>query len=132
MKGYLMQEKSFIRGESIFIESGSPANSFAVAFEDDGDTGYFYAIDKLAGGEDKILDALHIYETEPETKIESRLMIIWSRDWLQCALVLDDECHALFDFQEQGGYNISEFPPPNNFWTRKGRTLTNDLITKIF
>jgi hypothetical protein len=60
------------------------------------------------------------------------LLIVWSKDWLKCALVIDGFAHALFDFDAQGGYNINEFPPPNEFWTKGDRKLTDELIKKFF
>ena len=60
------------------------------------------------------------------------LKIIWSRDWLKCALVLDGYVHAIFDFENQGGYNINEFPPPNSIWTQGDRKLTPELIQRFF
>lgn len=135
MKGYLMQSQSFVPGEDTFVESFSMENSYGVVFEDDGETAYFYAVQKDPDtSELRILDALHIYEKQPTTqeKKKCNLMIIWSRDWLKCALVLDDSCHAVFDFENQGGYNLNEFPPPNAFWTKQDRQLTNELVQSIF
>jgi hypothetical protein len=135
MKGYLMQSKSFVPGEDTFVESFSLENNYGVVFEDDGETAYFYAVQKDPQTEAlQILDALHIYEKDPETKekTQSNLLIIWSRDWLKCALVLDDCCNALFDFESQGGYNLNEFPPPNNFWTKQDRHLSDKLVQSFF
>jgi hypothetical protein len=134
MKGYLMQERDLVRGADAFIESYSPENKHGVVFEDDGETGYFYAVEKDAEGQGvRILDALHIYESEDtvETK-PSKLLIVWSKDWEKCALVIDGYCHAIYDFKAQGGYSINEFPPPNAIWTKGGRKLTDDLIKSIF
>ena len=64
MNGYLLQERTFTAGEETFVECDSTANSFGVVFEDDGVTGYFYAVEKREGEALKILDALHIYESE--------------------------------------------------------------------
>jgi len=146
MKGYLMQEQSFVRGDDTFIESYSPENRYGVVFEDDGETAYFYAMEKDPEGQGlRVLDALHIYETagkpakprkaaaqaaSPDSP--SKLIIVWSRDWEKCALVIDGFCHAIYDFQAQGGYNINEFPPPNSFWTKGERKLTDKLIKSIF
>jgi hypothetical protein len=158
MNGYLMQEQLVKPGEGAFIESFSPENNYGVVFQDDGEAGYFYAVEKdPAGGPDKILDALHIYETDEEegtaedetagagnvpaasgkkrsaeARPSLKLMMIWSKDWLKCALVLDGSCHALFDFEAHGGYNINEFPPPNSFWTRGERKLTDEMIRSFF
>ena len=174
MKGYLMQEQGFIRGNDTFIESYSPENRWGVVFEDDGDTAYFYAMEKDPEGQGlRVLDALHIYETaenagkksvakkdavkpaksaksvvkksatktakSAKTAVQpavptqpSKLIIVWSRDWEKCALVIDGFCHAIYDFKEQGGYSINEFPPPNSFWTKGDRKLTDQLIKSIF
>jgi len=135
MKGYLMQEKTFVPGEDFFLESNAPENNYGTVFEDDGETGYFYAVEtNRENGQPFILDALHIYEVDKKKKkgLPVKLMIIWSRDWLKCALILDDACHALFDFEKQGGYNIHEFPPPNDTWTKQERKLTNEMIREIF
>ncbi|HEY4109250.1 DUF2251 domain-containing protein [Puia sp.] len=133
MNGYLMQDAIWTAGEGLFIESFAPENAYGVVFEDDGDAAFFYAVEKN-NDELRILDALHIHEMDEEAEPlpPAQLKIIWSRDWLKCALVIDDHVHALFDFEAHGGYNINEFPPPNDFWTKDGRLLSDDLIRKIF
>lgn len=153
MKGYLMQEQTFVPGEDNFIESFSPENNYGVVFEDDGETAYFYAVekDKDTSGL-RVLDALHIYEVDeflaareaiegasaggaPQKqtgKKTSKLLVIWSRDWMKCALVIDGQCQAIFNFETQGGYNINEFPPPNDIWTKGDRKLTDELIRELF
>lgn len=136
-----MQEQKWTPGEDLFIESSSPENRYGVIFEDDGEAAYFYAVEKDEQGEGlRVLDALHIHEEDDpgdeddaeEDDEPADLKIIWSRDWLKCALVLDGFVHALFDFESQGGYNISEFPPPNDFWTKGDRKLTPELIQRFF
>jgi hypothetical protein len=135
MNGFLMQEKTFKKGEFTFIESYSPENNFGVIFEDDRETAYFYAVEvEQEKKGNRILDALHIYETD-ESSLESKtssLVILWSKDWLKSALVLDGLCHAVYDFEKQAGYNINEFPPPNSFWSKHERKLTNSLIQELF
>lgn len=133
MNGYLMKEAEWIAGEELFLESVAPENSYGVVFEDDGEAAYFYATEKK-DGELLILDALHIHEIddEPEPPKTSQLKIIWTKDWLKVALVIDDHVHALFDFEAHGGYNINEFPPPNDLWTKGDRKLSNELIQRLF
>jgi hypothetical protein len=136
MNGYLMLEKEWRPGDDLFLESFAPENHFGVVFEDDGEAAYFYAVEKDdAGAGLQILDALHIHERdetdEPSTSA-SRLQILWSRDWVKCALLIDGLVHALFDFQTHGGYNINEFPPPNAIWTNGDRHLTDELIRQSF
>jgi len=152
MKGYLMQEQAFVPGEDTFIESFSAENNYGVVFEDDGETGYFYAVEKDKDGPGlRVLDALHIYEADEflaakeaiagasggappkeQTEKTSQLLIIWSRDWMKCALVVDGQCQAIYNFETQRGYNINEFPPPNDIWTKGDRKLTNELISSLF
>jgi Uncharacterized protein conserved in bacteria len=135
MKGYLLREQAYNAGEDTFIECHAQENNYAVVFEDDTDTGYFYAVetDPATGGQ-RILDALHIYNIEEVADEERKatIRIIWSTDWWRCALIINKQCHAVFDFQNHGGYCRSEFPPPNQFWTKGGRTLTNDMVFNLF
>ena len=161
MNGYLMQEREWTPGQDLFVESFSPENKFGVVFEDDGDSAYFYAVEKDKEGAGlRVLDALHINETEdPEPGDEgpqvdpgadaakrceaapvgnradpepaaapSKLLIVWSKDWQKCALVIAGLCHAIFDFEAQAGYNINEFPPPNDFWTKGDRKITIERL----
>lgn len=145
MNGYLMQEKPMVRGSVLFVESFAQENKHGVIFEDDGETGYFYAVEQYPEGKGySILDALHIYEVGDgwegageaagagDEGLVSKLLIVWSRDWEKCALVIDGFCHAVYDFQARGGYNINEFPPPNAIWTRGERKLTDELIRSLF
>jgi hypothetical protein len=153
MNGYLMQEREWTPGQDLFVESFSPENKYGVVFEDDGDSAYFYAVEKdLEGAGLRVLDGLHINETEgpgddPAAPVSrppvaepgnqapvgdpappSKLLIVWSKDWSKCALVIGGLCHAIFDFREQAGYNINEFPPPNDFWTKGDRKITMERL----
>ena len=129
-----MQEQDWVPGQDLFIESFSPESRYGVVFEDDGEAAYFYAVEKDREGMGvRVLDALHIHESAgDESTKPSPLKIVWSRDWLKCALVIDGYCHALFDFEAHGGYNINEFPPPNDFWSKGDRKLSDELIQKLF
>lgn len=135
MKGYLLHEQSITVGEEIFAESNSSENNYAVAFEDDTETGYFYAIqiDKATGGQ-TVLDAVHIYEVDDidEKNRPGVLNIIWSTDWLKCGLLINKYCYAVYDFANHGGYCRSNFPPPNDIWTKGERTLTDEMVTTFF
>jgi hypothetical protein len=148
MNGYLMQEQDWVPGQDLFIESFSPESRYGVVFEDDGEAAYFYAVERDSEGAGvRVLDALHIHESPGDEgqgsggddprgggagAKPSPLKIVWSRDWLKCALVIDGYCHALFDFEAHGGYNINEFPPPNDFWSKGDRKLSDELIQKLF
>jgi hypothetical protein len=135
MNGYLLREQAYTAGEDTFVDCTNEENNFAVVFEDDTDTGYFYAYEMEPGtGKQNILDAVHIYNIEevPEQERKGTIRIIWSKDWLRCALIINNYCHAVFDFKNHGGYCRNEFPPPNDVWTKGERKLTNEMVTAFF
>ena len=74
-------ETEFTVGVNTTLESGSPKNRYMVVFEDDGDTGYLYGLDRGRDG-NPILDALHIYNVVNVTDkhLPSEAQIVWSGD----------------------------------------------------
>ena len=135
MKGYLLKEQKIVIGEDTFIESNSAESNFSVMFEDDTETGYFYGAEKTVDtAELRILDMLLVYDVESidESERHATLSIIWSTDWTKCGLIINNYCHAVFDFANNGGYNRHQFPPPNSIWTRQDRKLTDEMITAFF
>ncbi len=135
MKGYLLKERKIIIGEETFIESISPENNFEVIFEDDTESGYFYGAERNKETKElRILDMLLISDVESidESEKIATLALIWSTDWTKCGLILNNYCHAVFDFADNGAYNRHEFPPPNTIWTKHERTLTDKMIAGFF
>lgn len=101
-------------GEGPFLASDSPADRFQVVFEDDGMTGYFYALDP-ALGDQPIADAVHVYNVEQVTDRHrpSRASISWSVDGQVAVLRINEYPHAVFDFSRGRGWCRSGFPPPS-------------------
>ncbi len=96
------------------IESVSPVqDNYLTVFEDDGNTGYFYAMDK--SNEAFIVDALHIYNAESVTdkNIPSEVTIAWSEDGLASILLINDYPHALINFKSKKGFCRTGFPTPS-------------------
>ena len=126
----LSLEETFIVGEDTFFDSISHANSFGVTFEDDLTTGYFYAVNTKP--ELNILNGLHIYDVENviDRRKPSKIQIAWSDDGLIAFLLINNYCHAIFDFENKVGYCRNGFPENNSGWTNA--ILTDDLISKIF
>lgn len=56
-------QAELVVGEAQVIKSLAPEGMLAAVFEDDGETGYFYALDESVDG-NPIQDALHIYNAE--------------------------------------------------------------------
>jgi hypothetical protein len=114
-------EQSVIFGEKTCLDSTSPKTQFGVVFEDDGQTGYFYALDLKREGQ-QILDALCIYDVSSITSSERRslVQILWSEDGMKAALLMNSHPHAVFDFQTQHGWCRTGFPVPSGDWSREG------------
>ena len=95
-----------------------------VMFEDDGETGYFYAMD-LHQTENPVVDSLFVYskaDIEETTLTEPRrLEICWSENGYQAFLLLNGYPHAAFDFSQFVGYNYTKFPQPElgSMWVHK-------------
>ena len=102
-------------GEKRVIEAPAPEAPFVVAFEDDGETGYFYACEK--GAPTYIQDALHIYNVAQSKHMAPMgLDIFWSSDHQVAALFIERVAHAVFDFGGKRGWCRSNFPQPTPDW----------------
>ncbi|MGX7688177.1 DUF2251 domain-containing protein [Flectobacillus roseus] len=127
LKLIIYEEQTFKVGDDLFIDS-TTENSYAVVFEDNGETGYFYAVDSKNM---KVLDGLHIYNVANVTDKHkpSTLKILWTEDESKAFLSINNYYHAVFDFRNKAGYCRTGFPESNNSWTKiKERTLTDTLI----
>lgn len=112
-----MIEQTFKPGAGVLVGSDAPGQPYSVFFEDEGDTGYFYALDLNRTGQgDPIVDAVHIYNVTSvvDRDRDSILAIVWSDDGLKCALLINGHPHAAFDFALRRGYCRTNFP---NFGT---------------
>jgi hypothetical protein len=127
MNGFLGLEEELQIGRPVLLDSCSSENSFAVFFEDDGDTGYFYALDTKQ--EPSILDAVHIYNVKNivDRDVPSNLQIAWSVDGLKAALIINDYVHAVFDFDANRGYCRTGFPPMTD-WSKEGHHWNDEAL----
>ena len=127
----IYEEQTYKVGQDTFIDSTAENNN-AVVFEDDGETGYFYAVyrNKCL----HILDALHIYNVMDITDkyMPSTIKILWTEDLNKAILSINNYYHAVFDFQNRAGYCRTGFPPANSEWTIvPDRLLTDELIIEL-
>ncbi|QEE27099.1 DUF2251 domain-containing protein [Terriglobus albidus] len=132
-----MDSVSFRPGKA-YLSSLSPAVPWAVIFEDEGDTAYFYAIDTRRGdSDDRILDAVLIYNVKhiPDAEREHLASIVWSPDGLKALLYLNGYAHAIFDFQNRCGYCRTNFP---NFmedqlsaWRTSSHAWNDDVLQEF-
>lgn len=127
----IYKEQTFKVGQDTFIDSTAENNN-AVAFEDNEETGYFYAIDRKNNLD--ILDALHIYNVADVTDKDkpSTVKILWTEDLNKAFLSINNYYHAVFDFQNKAGYCRTGFPSSNHKWTLiSERRLTDGLIIEL-
>jgi hypothetical protein len=119
-------------GTEDFVEGAAPDGSLAVVFEDDGDTGYFYALDKSQSSQ-PIQDAMHIYNVANVTdkNLPSIVELGWSSDAHKAVLLINDYAHAIFDFSAKRGYCRTGFPPPSESSGWQGHDW-DDSAFKLF
>lgn len=131
-KGSIGAEMTLMVGTKDVLDSKSPKNDFAVVFEDDGDTGYLYALDTTRNNQ-PILDAVSIYDVTNVTDRDkpSKFVIVWSQDGLKAALFINDYPHAVFDFAAKRGYCRRNFPEPSKNWTKHSHEW-NDSALDLF
>jgi hypothetical protein len=94
-------------GRKEIFESDAPNNQFSAFFEDDGDVGYFYALDRRQAT-DQVVDALHVYNVANVTDAQhpSDLSIVWSADGSRVVLLINGYAHAA----AKRGYCRTNFP----------------------
>ena len=124
---------TFLPGDETWYPSDSPTSQFSAVFEDDGETGYFYAWDR-AREEGSILDAVHVYNVRSviDREIDSTAEIVWSADGLKAALLLNGYPHAVIDFEARRAYSRSNFPPPRGAWRAAERPPWDDDLMGLF
>jgi len=132
MKSSVVASEEFFPGTEIVIEGRSPSGNCCAIFEDNGETGYFYA-NAISGENYEVLDALHIYSLEEVTdrEISSTAVILWSSDNQKVALLINRIPHAVFDFSSRRGYCRDNFPEPDkeSGWSRDG---WDDALRELF
>jgi hypothetical protein len=132
MSAKVVAEQQITVGQKSVVEAASPDSKHVVVSEDDGDTGYFYALD-FARADNPIVDALHIYNAASVTDrhVPSAVQILWSADNLKAMLLINRYPHAVFDFAAKRGYCRTAFPPPDKKWTAFGHEW-DDKVTEMF
>jgi hypothetical protein len=122
----------FYPGQEAFLASDSPASSFSGVFGYDGETGYFYALDR-AEHQNPILDAVHIYNAANvlDRDKASEAQIVWSRDGLKAGRLINGYLHALLDFEAKKAYSRRNFPPPGGAWVSPERLPWDDSIAEL-
>jgi hypothetical protein len=124
-------ETRFKVGDGTYLDSTAATGQKGVVFEDDGTTGYFYAI--VPGPETTVLDALHVYDVADvdDKQIPVVAQLFWTVGETAAALIINGHCHALYDFERPAGYCRHAFPAAPNGQLPK-RELTDELVEQYF
>ncbi|GKX56541.1 hypothetical protein SOASR030_26530 [Leminorella grimontii] len=130
---YVTAQDELIVGNELVVESEAPEGAFAAVFEDDGQTGYFYALDHSIEG-NPIQDAVHIYNVEDVTDGDkpSDVQIGWSEDGRKCVLLINGYPHGAFNFESQRGYCRTGFPDAFGEWSKEGHQWDDDAVERFF
>lgn len=132
MNPYLGKECLIRVGIATIIESDEPEGKRGVVFEDDGQTGYFYARD-YSQPDFLWVDALHIYSVEGvgDRDLACKLKIVWTRDFQAAALLINLRPHAVFHFARRCGYAANPFPEPDprTGWSHE---VLNSTLKELF
>jgi hypothetical protein len=118
-------------GKQDAFEFKSPKGNISAVFEDDGDAGFFYALD-YSDKSQPIQEAMHIYNVKAVTDKNkpSVVRIVWSADGTKAGLWINDYPHAVFDFAARQGYCRSNFPSPAKW--KNHDFLWSDNVLKYF
>jgi hypothetical protein len=119
-------------GDKFVLQKDAPSRLVTVVFEDDGDTGYSYALAPTAAGELELLDALHVYNAEDSLRgVDVKLEIVWSEDSQLAGIRVNASLWALFDFTAETGWSRSNFPPPGGRWRMaESRPVWDDSLVR--
>ena len=122
MPSVLVAQQEIQIGCAFTVEGDSPSAPCRAVFEDDGQTGYFYAVDTSVE-ENPIQDAVLVYNVADveDRGVPSTLQIVWSADGQKVVLLLNEYPLAAFDFSAARGYSRTGFPPvmPGDAWERR-------------
>jgi len=122
-------ERSLKVGTPTVIEVDGAVPPNKVAFEDDGQTGYFYALDVSRPPESQILDGVSIYDVARVAHRSKPVTVgvRWSRDGKKAALLLNGEPQAVFDFAARRAYARSNFPATSR-WSAAGHAWSDSAL----
>jgi len=104
-------------GTECFLDSVSPSTQYAVVFEEDGATGYFYALDTSLSGQ-QIVNAVHVYNVGEGQRAGEvvHLEVVWSADGLRAGLKRNDQLAAALDFSSSTGWQHGKPHAANGAW----------------
>lgn len=127
----VVSRAEILPGTEMILDGPAPDGKLVAFFEDDGESGYFYALDPQQT-DDPIQDAVLIYVVEnvPDRHLPSTAEIAWSADNRKAALLINGVIHTAFDFIAKRGYCRTGFPQPSpsSEWLRLEWTEADESL----
>jgi hypothetical protein len=127
----VVAKEAFQAGRPLVVDADSPIGRYATVFEDDGETGCFYAVDTDVEDGNPVQDALLVYAVADviDAELASTLEIGWSRDGLKALLLINDAPHAAFDFERRQGWCLLGLPETalDKTWSKRPRLWSDDV-----
>jgi hypothetical protein len=118
-------------GQPLVVDADSPVGRHATVFEDDGETGCFYAVDTDVEDGNPVQDALLVYVVADVLDADevSTVEIGWSGDGLKALLLINDQPHAAFDFEKRQGWCVLGLPELalSKAWSTASREWRDDV-----
>ena len=131
----IVARETFTVGRPLVVDADSPLGRYASVFEDDGQTGVFYAVDTDVEDRNPVQDALLVYLAADVTDghLASTVEIGWSDDGLKALLLINEAPHAAFDFARRQGWCLTGLPETavNKAWSKSSR-LWSDEVEALF
>lgn len=130
-----MDSLSFTPGKA-YLGSLSPTPPWAVVFEDEGVAAYLYAWDHTKQDEEeRVLDAMLIYNVSAVDSRERLASVQWSRDGHRAVLYLDGSAQALVDFGARRSYSRMDFPNfldgQNDRWLQSSHAWNQNALDEF-
>ena len=127
----IVASETFRVGQALVVDADSPVGRYATVFEDDGESGVFYAVDTDIEDGNPVQDALLVYVAADvsDAELASTLEIGWSDDGLKALLLINDQPHAAFDFARRQGWCQLGLPEGavNKAWSKASRGWSDEV-----
>lgn len=123
------QQTTLQVGQRTVLESIGPRPPWGAVFEDDGQTGWFYALDRSKAARHRVLDALRVYDvaTVRDRTSSYPAAIRWSKNGQKAGLFIEGNAHAVFDFGQRRGYGRTNSPPTSP-WSPAGHAWSDSAL----
>ncbi len=105
----------------------APTGDLVTVFEDNGETGYFYALDKSS--DQPFRDGVMIYNLESAEDKPYVAQIGWSSDHRKAVLLINGYPNAVFDYDLECGCCRTGFPPRlGPKWSPVGHQWNEEML----